>query len=313
MMTQCSSDMPVADRFDWWSDLTGRGVVSTQLAIDPSEGSRACTTQLQLGRVKASVLEFSTLRLVRARRDIQLPDPERWDLGMVLEGSFWMEQNRNGRYLETGDLLIYDTSQPCRSAGAARFVMLHLPRRAVSVPEQALRNLVAQPIPSRTGAGALMARFLEELAEQAAILQPDVTSRLESAAIGLATAFFASLTGAKDQIVPQTRQQALLHQIKTFVLGNLNDHELSPTMVAATHHISVRYLHHLFHEEGQSIGGFIRQQRLERCHADLADPQLINRTVADVGARWGFQDAAAFSRAFKAAYGIPPGEHRRRQ
>ncbi|WP_428993814.1 helix-turn-helix domain-containing protein [Actinomadura verrucosospora] len=68
----------------------------------------------------------------------------------------------------------------------------------------------------------------------------------------------------------------------------------------------------MFHQDGQSVGEFIRRQRLERCHTDLADPELINRTVAHVGARWGFQDAAVFNRAFKAAYGIPPGEYRRR-
>jgi AraC-like DNA-binding protein len=29
-----------------------------------------------------------------------------------------------------------------------------------------------------------------------------------------------------------------------------------------------------------------------------------------VGARWGFRDAATFSRAFRATYGLPPGEYR---
>jgi AraC-like DNA-binding protein len=29
-----------------------------------------------------------------------------------------------------------------------------------------------------------------------------------------------------------------------------------------------------------------------------------------VGARWGFPDGATFNRAFRAFYGLPPGEYR---
>jgi AraC-like DNA-binding protein len=41
---------------------------------------------------------------------------------------------------------------------------------------------------------------------------------------------------------------------------------------------------------------------------DLLDPDLRDRPVSAVGARWGFHDAAAFSRAFRASYGVSPGE-----
>lgn len=316
MMELCSSDVPVADRFDWWCDLTARDLVPTRFTIDSLADFRASARPLELGGLTASVLEFSALRSVRTRRLVQRSDPEWWELALVLEGSLWIEQSRNGACLEAGDLLMYDTSQPFESGaydgvGNAHAVILHLPRQAVPVPEQALRDLVARPMPSRAGAGVLMARFLEGLAEQATVLQRGATDRLESAAIGLATAFLAGLTDLECRLPLQTRQQALLQQIKTFVLGNLHDRHLSPTMIAAAHHISVRYLHHLFHEDGQSLGELIRRQRLEHCHTDLADPRLLNRTVADVGARWGFQDAAVFNRAFKAVYGVPPGEHRR--
>ncbi|MFJ9775705.1 helix-turn-helix domain-containing protein [Kitasatospora sp. NPDC101157] len=34
------------------------------------------------------------------------------------------------------------------------------------------------------------------------------------------------------------------------------------------------------------------------------------RPVGAIGRRWGFADSAVFSRVFKAAYGMPPGEYR---
>ncbi|MCG5220618.1 helix-turn-helix domain-containing protein [Streptosporangium soli] len=39
-------------------------------------------------------------------------------------------------------------------------------------------------------------------------------------------------------------------QIHAFILQNLGDAHLTPDAIAAAHHISVRYLHKLFHQEG---------------------------------------------------------------
>ena len=40
------------------------------------------------------------------------------------------------------------------------------------------------------------------------------------------------------------------------------------------------------------------------------DIVLAERPVAAVAARWGFVDAAHFSRAFKTTYGVSPSEYR---
>ena len=55
---------------------------------------------------------------------------------------------------------------------------------------------------------------------------------------------------------------------------------------------------------------WIRTRRLEQCRRDVLDPVLADRPVAGIAARWGFVDAAHFSRAFKTAYGVSPSEYR---
>jgi AraC-like DNA-binding protein len=75
--------------------------------------------------------------------------------------------------------------------------------------------------------------------------------------------------------------------------------------------MSLRSLHQLFHGEGLTVAGWIRQRRLERCRRDLADPALASRPVAAIAATWGYPNPADFSRAFRAVHGMPPAEYRR--
>ena len=97
-------------------------------------------------------------------------------------------------------------------------------------------------------------------------------------------------------------------QIYASVAARLHEPHLSPASVAATHHISLRRLHHLFRHEPLTVAALIRNSRLERCRRELA--QEGRPSIADVAARWGFADPAHFSRLFKATYGCTASEYR---
>jgi AraC-like DNA-binding protein len=99
-------------------------------------------------------------------------------------------------------------------------------------------------------------------------------------------------------------------RIPAFIECHLGDPGLSPAMIAAAHHVSVRTLHNLYGPGEHTVSGWIRHRRLERCRQDLLNPELRDRPVGSIGTRWGFQDAAVFSRVFRRAYGLPPGEYR---
>ncbi|MER6004985.1 helix-turn-helix transcriptional regulator [Nonomuraea angiospora] len=89
----------------------------------------------------------------------------------------------------------------------------------------------------------------------------------------------------------------------------LGDPHLNPDAIAA-HHISLRYLHKLFQQEGHTVAGWIRERRLEQCRRDLANPQLATRLINAIAARWGFTNAGHFSQASRNAYGLPPRQFR---
>ncbi|WP_245529214.1 helix-turn-helix domain-containing protein [Brucella ovis] len=90
---------------------------------------------------------------------------------------------------------------------------------------------------------------------------------------------------------------------------NLQDFRLDPDRIARACGISTRYLHELFKDTGQTVRHWIREQRLAACREALEDPDNI-QTAAEIAYSWGFNDQTQFSRAFKAQFGLPPGEHR---
>jgi AraC-like DNA-binding protein len=137
------------------------------------------------------------------------------------------------------------------------------------------------------------------------------TERLGEVGLDLAAAVLAAQVQAEDRLTPETRRQALLSRIEAFIEHNLGDPGLTPTVIAARHNISLGYLHRLFQPRELTVAAWIRHRRLERCRADLTDPRLRLRPVHAVGARWGFRSPADFSRAFRAAHGMPPGDYRR--
>ncbi|MFE2060360.1 helix-turn-helix domain-containing protein [Streptomyces sp. NPDC059446] len=80
--------------------------------------------------------------------------------------------------------------------------------------------------------------------------------------------------------------------------------------MARAHHISVRYLHRLFEAEGITVARFIKQRRLDQCARELARRSPSPPTVSSIAGRWGFVNAAHFSRTFRAVHGHSPVQWR---
>jgi AraC-like DNA-binding protein len=173
-----------------------------------------------------------------------------------------------------------------------------------------LGHLAAVRFPGGAGLGDLTSQFLLQLARNVDHYSPAEAARLSSAALEVLATRLAHELDIRGWGTPEARRHALFTAVQAFIQGHLGDPRLSPAMIAAAHHISLRSLQQLFHDEGLTVAGWIRQRRLERCRRDLTDPALASRPVAAIAARWGFSSAGDFSRAFRAVHGLPPAEYR---
>lgn len=101
-----------------------------------------------------------------------------------------------------------------------------------------------------------------------------------------------------------------LHRAEQFIRDRLKDVDLGPQAVAEACGISLRYLQGLFQDSSQSINGFIRDARLERCAEDLRSPTNTN-SIAEIAYRWGFADQSQFCKHYRARFGCSPTDTRR--
>ena len=160
--------------------------------------------------------------------------------------------------------------------------------------------------PATRGPGGVLSHFVVSTVARPGPLGAAAAAKLGEAG---STLLAGTLLDDGDLVGTDAADDMRAHVIE-YVRAHLDDLRLSRSAIAAAHHMSARTLDRLFADQPWSVGGLIRHERLEAVRRDLEDPALRHRGVAVLAARWGFFDAAHFSRVFRQHYGYPPSRTR---
>jgi AraC-like DNA-binding protein len=271
-----------------------------------------------LGAMQVVVMDIMPITVCRTPELISQADPDMLKMVLVCGGnSCVIDQDGRQASVSAGEFAIYDTRRPyevaCGAGGHRPMQMMTFmfPPSLLPLSRSQLRQLVAVRFQASAGLGDLTAQFLLQLARNVDHYSPAEAARLSTAALEVLATRLARELDRHDWGTPEARRHALLTTVQAFIQRHLGDPRLAPAMIAAAHHISLRSLHQLFHDEGLTVAGWIRHRRLECCRRDLSDPALAPRPVAAIAARWGFSSPGDFSRTFRAVHGLPPAEYRK--
>ncbi|WP_397427895.1 helix-turn-helix domain-containing protein [Pseudolysinimonas sp.] len=237
-------------------------------------------------------------------------DPRFYKASLQVSGTGLLIQDGREAVLQPGDLAIYDTARPYSLVFEEdmRMLVLMFPREQLGLPPEMMRQLTAHRFSSDSGLGAMIIPFLQNVSQNLDRVGGVTGPRLVRTAIDLITTMFANELDLEAR--PRDSHQLLMQQIRHYIEANLSSADLGPTQIAAAHFISTRHLHGLFRQKGTTVSTWIRERRLENCRRDLIDPLNAHISVGAVASRWGFVEAAHFSRVFKAAFGMSPSELR---
>lgn len=312
-----TESLPPRDRFECWCEMASDGLLCTELSSDHASDFRASARILEAADVHVSTLRFPSLRSRRLERHISRSDPESYQLALTMSGRYRLAHAGRETMLARGDFVLYDSSRPfdalAMSCGTdpCALAIIQFPRASLPAAANRADDLLGVALATQSPIGRLVSGCVSELAGALDRYEWTVASPLATGAVDLFAAMCIHGFDAHAQLPAETRRQVLVAQIGDFIDRHLADPGLSPGVVAAAHHISVRYLHKLFSSNELTVAERIRHRRLEHCHQDLADPRLRSRPIHAVAARWGLPDRAHFSRLFRATYGLSPSEYRR--
>ncbi|MGH8780090.1 helix-turn-helix domain-containing protein [Paraburkholderia sp.] len=239
---------------------------------------------------------------------------------IAMDGKGAVTQQGRTLPFKRGDITFRRARMPsvARIDEPSNLVMLRLPFARL------LRNAPprhAMPLPGRADADSGLVRTIRCFVESAL---PGF-ARMSAAAIPAAEESLIALLGAAYleamELAPATDREdreaadacnpLRWSQLTTYIGATLRDPELNVESCARALGVSTRYVHKLFESMGTRYGNYVLQQRLVCAHADLANPFRLAQSIESIAYRNGFNDAAHFSRRFRACFGASPREFRR--
>ncbi|GAA2214591.1 helix-turn-helix domain-containing protein [Nonomuraea monospora] len=300
-----TDDVPRAERRDFWRGVVSDAFVPLAASFPAGDSFRGRLRGGTLGPLGIFDVDTDAHAAHRTKRLISSHPADYYKLGLLVRGTGVLSQDGRQALLRPGDFAVYDTGRPYTLAfdAPARLLVLIFPRPMLALPPGSVERITATPVSGTTGLGALIGPFLLQMGNNLDELEERGGVRLAANVLDLLTTALADRLGARAP-------DPLFLRITTHIEARLGDPCLDPARIAAAHHISTRYLHKLFRNEGTSVSVWIRERRLRHCRRDLLDPLLRDRGVSAIAARWGLLNAAHFSRLFKAAYGLTPRECR---
>jgi AraC family transcriptional activator of tynA and feaB len=302
----------VSQRLDAWSEI----LATTHLAFDVSATHR--TPAAFAGTVTRRAID--DLMLVdcaalpfRGHRSASLIGADgaaqrEQILGFqfVWKGRERVREGSRELMLTPGQVVLWDGLLPTEIEIVEPFYKrtLMFPRDRVLAVCPRLAELKALPPLDDRGPARLLVRYMNALALELPTLEPAATAAAATAALEL-------LRAAVEPGLPTGRaaeRAALRAEIRRYVRAHLQEPGLGPVSIARAFSVSVRALHALFEDAEASVAVLVRNERLARCLEDLR--QRNGGSVTDIAFRWGFCDAAHFSRVFKREFGATPSDVR---
>ena len=298
--------------FDGFRIAVSDSFVPLEVTSDLADQFSGTIRTTDLGDVHISDVCATPHVVERTPELIARGDRQYFKLNLLLSGSGLLIQDNREVLLRPGDLAVYDTERPYSLVFDEAFhtMVVMFPKSLIDLPSAMVSQLTAVRMPGESGIGSVIAPYLTGIAANLDRFGESTKVRLAHSTLDLVTTMIASELDLEHASIDP--HQSLMKRIREYIDANLPLPELSPAQIAAAHFISTRHLHGIFKKNGSTVSGWIRSRRLERCRRDLLDPIYAGRPVTAIATKWGFVDAAHFSRVFKATFGQAPSEFRHR-
>lgn len=308
-----TDDLPPNERFAFWRDTSLRHIEPYGPGVGKGEPFAARIRQLTAPEGQFTDFRVTPVGIARTselcRRDGI--DDIAVCIALDCDGAGWFGDPDRATRLSTGIARVRDESRPCTvqwTGADNHLLVVNLPR-AIFDTRTLERILAANGtlIPMRGLARMLVAQT-RSLAEAAPDLDPAGRAAGLCAVLELTTAGLR-LTFGGEPADSEVCEDATLIAAQAFIRRHFASVDLVPEEIARRLGCSRAHLYRVFARNGLTIAGYLREVRLQSCHATLAAAGP-RETVGDIAFRCGFSNPVHFAHLFRERFGLRPSEVR---
>lgn len=262
-----------------------------------------------LGTMMTGTFRSSALRFTRSRALVAGSGLDHLLVQLYVAGGFTGDADGRAVEVRAGDIVIFDLARPFATV-ASDFINITLlvPRAHMEAAFDDIGGLHGMVLSQDRQMVGLLAGYVQALAERMPRLLLKEANAAATATAALTVTVLkdcAASVPAGAPVVSPFRVAA------THIDRRLRDPDLTVATLAGELGLSRATLYRVFEPVG-GIADYIRRRRLTGAAMDLSAQANHRRTVAEIGFAWGFASETAFSRAFKAAFGLTPKAARSR-
>jgi AraC family transcriptional regulator, positive regulator of tynA and feaB len=292
-----------------WRDRLAEVFVELEFAqANPRDRLSALVYEYEFGDLTfiRTVVEGGKHRVIRSKALISKSPHNNFFIGCLLSGETTMAQSDRKAVLAKGDLAILDSTREYVVDAQQGFeaLFVRVPRHCIEGRLAHYSRLMAERIDGSKGVGRLASVMLRSALGEAQRIVATDANRITNAILDLIS---ISLSSRVPRPKPFSRSgQFTLRKIQQYIEEHLDNEDLTLRSLARANLVSARYVNRLFMREGVSAARWIRMRRLERCRADLEDPEKRHLSISEIAFNHGFRNISSFNRAFKARFHITP-------
>lgn len=302
-----TAEVAAHQRIGYWNGLLCDTFTSLEVSPkyqDQFQGELKSTglADLSLSRVLSSPAKVSHSRSMASHES-----EHHFLLHMQLRGSSKNRQCGKEALLNAGDFTLCDNTRPYEVAFEDTNEMLVL-----RITEQQIKHFITTPedlccIPMKSSLSKNMATssVLKGLWDN---FDPDMDHNAQKyLANAVLNLLAVSYNGCNiTPIASTTTKTSKRSEALRFIDIHLDNPELSPALIADHLSVSVRYLHMLFQDRGETVSQIIQQRRLLEAKNLIEDFRHRGLTISEIAYSLGFNNPTHFGRIFKEKYGHPP-------
>jgi len=304
--TWSTDTVHAAERFSFWREVVCQTVLNVATEA-PRDSFQAQISGRGFDCARFAAFESTSHEIVRSRQHTARFPEDNYLVSLQRHGQSRISQDDNAFSLDPGEIALVDGQKPFRIGfpGPVSRVLAVIPRKTLDLRAPWLRRAPVRKIAGHSPYADLTRRHLLQLANGKRSLSESEASLLTENLCNL-----LALASARDIPVNALRTEVQIEALLAFCRRHLGDPNLSPQLVAAQLGMSVRTLHLRFERVGRTFGRWLLDNRLDACRKALRDPQQRASTISEIAYRWGFNDLSHFNKAFRAQFGMTPGDWR---